>query len=73
MTIVVCLENSTAAMQFERAANANNIPGRLIPAPRDLQVSCGLAWASPIGYEAAVLVLAETIPHGVIARRPWEL
>lgn len=67
--IIVCLDSSTAAAQFRQSAQS--IPGRLTTAPRALQVSCALAWVSPVEYEADVLALAETIPHGVIARYDW--
>ena len=67
--IIVCFDSSTAAAQFQR--DAKSIPGRLTTAPRALQVSCALAWVSPVEYEADVLALTETIPHGVIARYDW--
>ena len=73
MVIIVCMQDSTSAVQMERLAKGCGVPGRLIPVPRDLQVSCGLGWASPIAHEATVLTLAESVPHGVIAHREFEV
>lgn len=70
-TIIVCFETGTSAAQFKREAERRGIPGRLSAAPRALQASCALAWVSPQEHESAALALAETIPHGVVARYDW--
>jgi hypothetical protein len=31
-------------MTMEKQCNANGIPGRLIPVPREITAGCGLAW-----------------------------
>ena len=35
------------AMAWEKHCEAEHIPGRLIPLPRELSAGCGLAWRMP--------------------------
>lgn len=41
---VITFRTTTEAMEFEARCTGENIPGRLIPTPRELSASCGLAW-----------------------------
>ena len=38
---------TTEAMKLEQCAREHEIPGRLIPVPRQISAGCGMAWAAP--------------------------
>lgn len=42
--IVLSFHATVEAMAWEKHCNEANIPGRLIPLPRELSAGCGLAW-----------------------------
>ena len=45
---VVAFDTTSDAMAMEAAAKAHgDIPGRVIPVPREITAGCGLAWAAP--------------------------
>ena len=41
MQVLLCIINPKAA---KKACKAENIPGRLIPVPRQISAGCGLSW-----------------------------
>ncbi len=45
---VITFHTTTEAMAFERACLAEGVPGRLIPVPREISSSCGLAFRIPV-------------------------
>ena len=42
--IVLSFHAAVEAMAWEKHCTEANIPGRLIPLPRELSAGCGLAW-----------------------------
>lgn len=34
-------------MSMEKYCLAHNVPGRLIPVPREISAGCGLCWSAP--------------------------
>ena len=44
LTTVVTFETTTQAIAMERECKKNKFTGRLIPVPREISASCGLAW-----------------------------
>ena len=42
--LVVTFAATTDAMAMERYCLAHELPGRLIPIPREIHAGCGLAW-----------------------------
>ena len=42
--LVVTFSATTDAMAMERYCLERNMPGRLIPIPREIHAGCGLAW-----------------------------
>ncbi len=64
--VVVTFHTTTAAMKTEQAARAHDVPGRLIPVPREITAGCGLAWSAPIEAEDALRTLLSDI--GVTAQ-----
>lgn len=52
MRVVVTFFTTAEAMATERLCGRENIPGRLIPAPRSISADCGIAWSSPAEEES---------------------
>lgn len=51
--LVISFANVTEALAVERYCQANGLPGRIIPIPREITAGCGLAWkAAPEDREA---------------------
>lgn len=42
--IVLSFHTTLEAMEWEKQCLAAEIPGRLIPLPREISAGCGLAW-----------------------------
>ena len=42
--LVVTFAATADAMAMERYCNEHQLPGRLIPIPREIHAGCGLAW-----------------------------
>ena len=42
--IVLSFRTTLEAMEWEKQCLTANVPGRLIPLPRELSACCGLAW-----------------------------
>ena len=42
--IVLSFRTTLEAMEWEKQCNALQVPGRLIPLPREISAGCGLAW-----------------------------
>ena len=40
--------STSGAMAVEKYCKQNGIAGRLLPVPREISASCGLAWAVPL-------------------------
>ena len=51
---VVTFRTTTGAMAMEGLCRENNVPGRLITAPRSITAGCGLCWAAPREAREAV-------------------
>ena len=55
LKLVVTFHTTAAAM----ACKAQNLPGRLIPTPRELTADCGMAWCAPLDAEETLRALAD--------------
>ena len=44
--LVITFATTAAAMKAESFCKERQLPGRLIPVPREITASCGLAWKS---------------------------
>ena len=42
--IVLSFRTTLEAMEWEKQCLARQVPGRLIPLPREISAGCGLAW-----------------------------
>lgn len=47
MRLIVTFHTTTSAMSMEKYCLAHNVPGRLIPVPREISAGCGLCWSAP--------------------------
>jgi hypothetical protein len=64
--LVITFRATTHAMAAEQLCTEQNLPGRLIPVPREITAGCGLAWkAKP--EDADILTAAFAL-----ARLQWE-
>ena len=42
--LIITFATTTQAMAMESYCARNNLPGRLIPVPREITAGCGLSW-----------------------------
>ena len=45
--LIVTFATTAAAMEAESFCLARQLPGRIIPVPREITAGCGLAWKAP--------------------------
>lgn len=43
-TLIITFTTTTQAMAMEKFCSQQNLPGRLIPVPREITAGCGLSW-----------------------------
>ena len=43
-TLIITFATTTQAMAMEKFCAQRNLPGRLIPVPREITAGCGLSW-----------------------------
>ena len=46
--VVVAFDTLSDAMALEAAAKQHDIPGRIIPVPKEVDAGCGMAWSAPL-------------------------
>ena len=59
LKLVVTFHTTAAAMAMEALCKAQNLPGRLIPTPRELTADCGMSWRAEVQDRAALAALTE--------------
>ena len=58
--LIITFATTTQAMAMEKFCARQNLPGRLIPVPREITAGCGLSWkARPEEKERLISALAE--------------
>lgn len=57
--LVVTFHTTADAMAMEKACREQDVPGRLIPVPREISAGCGLAWCAPPQERERLLALME--------------
>lgn len=55
LQLVVTFATTTAAMEMERKAEEEQIPGRLIPLPSEISAGCGLAWKTELSEKESLI------------------
>lgn len=58
LRLITAFPTATAAMTMEKACREEELPGRLIPVPRAISASCGMAWCAPPEARDALEALA---------------
>ena len=53
--LVITFSSTTAAIRMEAFCLENNLPGRMIPVPREITAGCGLAWKAPTDAQEQLL------------------
>ena len=57
-TLIITFATTTQAMAMESFCTRENLPGRLIPVPREITAGCGLSWkAQPEDQELLLTAL----------------
>lgn len=54
-TLIITFLCTTDAIQAEKFCMKNGLPGRMIPVPRAISASCGLAWKAPVKDQERLL------------------
>ena len=52
--LVATFPTTMAAITMERLCGQLGLPGRLIPVPRSISASCGMAWRAPEDARASL-------------------
>lgn len=55
--VVITFHTTTQAILMEQCCKRENIPGRLIPVPRQISAGCGMAWCAPAASRGEVEML----------------
>ena len=59
-TLIITFSTTTQAMAMEKFCQQQNLPGRLIPVPREITAGCGLSWkARPEEKDLLISALTE--------------
>ena len=59
-TLILTFATTTQAMAVEKFCAQQNLPGRLIPVPREITAGCGLSWkAQPEEKDSLIAALTE--------------
>ncbi len=64
-SFVISFASTEHAMKMEEYCKAENMPGRIIPTPRAISASCGLAWKCPLESKEELLhaIEKEGLPY----------
>ena len=69
--LIITFHTTTAAMAMEAMCAAKNLPGRLIPVPREITAGSCMRWRAPVASrDELVLVAAEA---GIAVDGTYEL
>lgn len=63
--------NTSGAIAVERFCKEHKIPGRLLPVPREISASCGLAWAVAARQEKKLQLVENEFADEIEGR--WNL
>lgn len=68
LQLVVTFRNTISAITMEKICRELDLPGKLIPVPRSISASCGMAWLAP---EDARQILEEAVSDKSLAIEGW--
>jgi len=55
LQLIISFESTAHAMAVEEYCMNHNLPGRLIPVPKEITAGCGLAWKADIAQKDELL------------------
>lgn len=58
--VIVTFRTTSQAMALEKCCKEYEMPGRLIPVPREITAGCGLAWAAPAEEKQGLVEFLES-------------
>lgn len=59
LKLVVTFHTTADAMAMEKACKEKNVPGRIIPVPREISAGCGLSWCAELTQRDEILKAME--------------
>lgn len=65
--------NTSGAIAVERFCKEHQIPGRLIPVPREISASCGLSWAVPLEEKKEITMIETAFADEIEGKWTLEL
>ena len=57
LKLVITFHTTAEAIAMETVCRKMEIPGRLIPVPRQISAGCGRSWSMPEGWRKRILEL----------------
>ena len=66
--LIVTFPSTTEAILMEQTCRMQELPSRLIPVPRSISASCGMAWRAPTDSRSS---LEQAIAAAGIAAEGW--
>ena len=63
--------SASGAIAVEKFCKENEIPGRLLPVPREISASCGLCWAVPAEQKEKLRQVEEEFGEDIEGK--WKL
>ena len=60
LRLVITFHTTAEAIAMETVCRKEDVPGRLIPVPRQISAGCGLAWCVPAEERRALLDALES-------------
>lgn len=69
LRLVITFHTTVEAMAVEKFCRSHDIPGRLIPVPRQIHAGCGLAWSAPAEEEEHIRAM---IGEGGFSWEGWQ-
>ncbi len=68
LKLIIAFSTTTYALKMEHLCKEKEIPGRLIPTPREISAGCGFVWCTEIVYKQCILEVldqAHITPDGI--------
>lgn len=58
--LIITFPTTAAAMAMEKLCRREDMPGRLIPVPREITAGCGMAWCAPVEARVSIEAVLQT-------------
>jgi len=57
LQLIISFDSTIHAMAVEEYCMKHNLPGRLIPVPKEITAGCGLAWKADVAVKDELLLV----------------